>query len=272
MSALVAPGWSQTLSGGGRPHAASAFAASLALGWRALLRLKHVEQLFDVTIFPVLVLVMFTNLFGGALAGSTSDYLQVVLPGVLVMTVIMTTQATGVALNTDIGKGVFDRFRSLPIWQPAPLVGALLADLVRYSLCAVVIVGVGSLLGFRPGAGLLGLILGVSLVLLFAWSLSWVWTSLGLLARTPEAVMSVGMVVTFPLTFVSNVFVDSATLPGWLQSFVEINPVSHLVTAVRGLMHGDAAVTAEVVWVLTFCALVLAAFGPLTMRLYRRER
>jgi ABC-2 type transport system permease protein len=255
-----------------RPARPGPLATALAFGWRALLRLKHVPaQLFDVTVFPLMMLVMFTYLFGGALAGSTGEYLQSVLPGILVMTVVMTTQSTGIALNTDIAKGVFDRFRSLPIWQPAALVGALLADLGRYAISATVIVGVGALLGFRPDAGLPGLLVGVGLVLLFAWSLSWVWTSLGLLARTPESVMFLGILATFPLSFVSNVFVDPATLPGWLASFVNVNPITHLVTAVRGLMHGEP-VAAEVGWVLLACAVLVAVFGPVTMRLYRRER
>lgn len=255
-----------------RPIRPSAAAATLAFAWRALLRIKHVpDQLFDVTVFPLMMLVMFTYLFGGALAGSTGEYLQTLLPGILVMTVTMTTQSTAVALNNDIAKGVFDRFRSLPIWRPAALVGALLADLGRYAIAATMIVGVGALLGFRPGAGIPGVLGGVSLVLLFAWSLSWAWTSLGLLARSPESVMFLGILVTFPMSFVSNVFVDPTTLPGWLEAFVDVNPITHLVTAVRGLMHGDS-VTAAIGWVLTACTILVAAFGPVTMRLYRRER
>ncbi|MGW0822103.1 ABC transporter permease [Streptomyces sp. NPDC002845] len=255
-----------------RPIRPSASAVALAFSWRALLRIKHLpDQLFDVTVFPLLMLVMFTYLFGGALTGSTGEYLQTVLPGILVMTVTMTTQSTAIALNADIAKGVFDRFRSLPIWQPAVLVGALLADLGRYAIAATMIVSVGALLGFRPDAGLPGLLAGVALVLLFAWSLSWVWTSLGLLARTPESVMFLGILVTFPLSFVSNVFVDPATLPGWLEAFVNVNPITRLVTAVRGLMHGEP-VTTEIGWVLMTCVGLVAVFAPVTMRLYRRER
>ncbi|WP_017597508.1 ABC transporter permease [Nocardiopsis lucentensis] len=260
------------LASGARPARPGAAAVTLAFGWLALLRIKHVpSQLFDVTVFPLIMLVMFTYLFGGALAGSTGDYLRSVLPGILVMTVTMTTQSTGVALNTDIGDGVFDRFRSLPIWQPAALIGPLLADLVRYATSAAVVVGAGTLLGFRPNAGPLGLLAGAGLVLLFAWSLSWVWTSFGLLARRPESMMFIGMLVTFPLTFVSNVFVDPATLPGWLERCVEVNPVTHLVTATRGLMHGEP-VAAQVGIVLLTCAGMVAVFAPVTMRLYRRER
>jgi ABC-2 type transport system permease protein len=244
----------------------------LAFGWRSVLRIKHVpDQLFDVTVFPVLMLVLFTYLFGGALSGSTGEYLQTVLPGILVMTITMTTQSTAVAINTDIAKGVFDRFRSMPIWQPAPLAGAVLADLGRYSIAATTLIGAGTVLGFRPDAGLLGLVAGVALVLVFAWSLSWVWTSIALVARAPESVMFLGILVTFPLSFLSNVFVDPGTLPNWLAAFVDVNPVTHLVTAVRGLMHGAAA-GADIGWVLIFCAALVGVFAPLTMRLYRRER
>lgn len=255
-----------------RPPRPSAVATARAFAWRALLRIKHVpDQLSDVTVFPLMMLVMFTYLFGGALAGSTGDYLQSVLPGILVMTVVMTTQSTAVALNADIGTGVFDRFRSLPIWQPAALVGALLADLGRYAIAAAMVVGAGVLLGFRPDAGVTGLLAGAGLVLLFAWSLSWVWTALGLLARTPQSVMFLAILVTFPLSFVSNVFVDPATLPGWLRAFVDVNPITHLVGAVRGLMHGTP-VTTDLTWVFLTCAVLVAVFGPLTMYLYRRER
>ncbi|MFI6869905.1 ABC transporter permease [Nocardia sp. NPDC050406] len=255
-----------------RPARPGAAATALAFAWRAVLRIKHLpDQLSDVTVFPLLMLVMFTYLFGGALAESTDEYLQSVLPGILVMTIMMTTQSTAVALNTDIGTGVFDRFRSLPIWQPAPLVGALLADLARYAIAATVIVGTGALLGFRPQAGMPGLLAGVGLVLLFAWCLSWAWTTLGLLARTPGSVMFLAILVVFPMSFVSNIFVDPATLPGWLQAVVEVNPISHLVTAVRGLMHGHA-VSTEIGWVLVTGVVLVAVFGPVTMRLYRRER
>lgn len=254
------------------PGRTSARSAVAAFAWRALLRLKHVPTLLsDVTVFPLLMLLMFTYLFGGAMAGSTTEYLQSVLPGVLVMTVIMTTQATGIALNADIGKGIFDRFRSLPIWQPAPLVGALVTDLGRYAIGPVVIIGVGVTLGFRPEAGVPGLLAAVALVLLFAWCMSWVWTTVGLYARSAESVTFLGIVVTFPLSFVSNVFVDPATLPSGLRTFVDVNPVTHLVSAVRGLMHGEA-VAADVAWVLVTCGVLVAVFGPLTMRLYRRER
>ncbi|MEL7976637.1 ABC transporter permease [Isoptericola sp. F-RaC21] len=252
-----------------RPARPSALAMTLTFGWRALLKIKHVpEQLFDVLVSPVIFTLMFTYLFGGALAGSTSAYIQFLLPGILVQTIVIVTVYTGYTLNTDITKGVFDRFRSLPIWRPAPIVGALLGDTVRYSIASVMTIGLGLILGFRPDGGVVGVVLGVLLLLVFAFSLSWIFTILGLLLRTPNAVMGVSMMVLMPLTFASNIFVDPSTMPAALQRFVEINPVSHLVTAVRGLMAGQPD-GGEIVWVLVASVVLTGVFGPITMRLYR---
>ena len=260
------------LVAGPRPAQSGRASATLAHAWRSLLRVKHrPDQLFEVTAFPLMLLVMFTYLFGGAVSGSTGDYLQYVLPGMLVIAVTNTSTATGMSLNTDIQKGVFDRFRSLPAWQPGAVLGALLADLVRYAAAAAGLVLAGLALGFRPAAGAGGVVLAVLLVLAFAWSLSWVWASMGLVARAPESVMLMGMVVVFPLTFISNVFVDPSTLPSWLRQVVDVNPVTHLAAASRGLMHGEP-VAEHVGWVLLACAVLVGVFAPLTMRLYHRER
>ncbi|GAB3088303.1 ABC transporter permease [Isoptericola nanjingensis] len=251
------------------PSRPSALSMTLTFGWRALLKIKHVpEQLFDVLVSPVIFTLMFTYLFGGALAGSTSAYIQFLLPGILVQTIVIVTVYTGYTLNTDITKGVFDRFRSLPIWRPAPIVGALLGDTVRYSIASVMTIGLGLILGFRPDGGVVGVVLGVLLLLVFAFSLSWIFTILGLLLRTPNAVMGVSMMVLMPLTFASNIFVDPSTMPAALQRFVEINPVTHLVTAVRGLMAGTPD-GGEIVWVLVASVVLTAVFGPITMHLYR---
>ncbi|CAN5869172.1 ABC transporter permease [soil metagenome] len=259
------------LSTSARPPRATGLSASLTFWWRAMLKIKHVpEQLFDVTAFPIMFLLMFTYLFGGALAGSTGAYLQDVLPGILVMTVTWITMYTGLTLNRDIQKGVHDRFRSLPIWRPATLVGPLLADGVRYTLAAAVILTLGLVLGFRPGAGAVGLAAGVGLLLVFAFSLSWIWTLLGLVMRSDNALFAVSNMVMFPLTFVSNVFVGVETLPGWLAAFVNVNPITILVTAIRGLMHGEP-VNGEIGVVLAVSAGLVAVFGPLTMYVYRRK-
>lgn len=260
------------LSSRARPPRASALSASFTFGWRAMLKIKHLPlQLFDVTMFPIMFVLLYTYLFGGALAGSPSEYLQDLLPGILVMTVAWITMYTGQGLNTDIGKGVFDRFRSLPIWRPAVLVGMLLADAVRYTLASAVIITVGIALGFRPDGGPLGVLLAVALLLVFSFSLSWVWTALGLKLQTPESVMQVSMTVLFPLTFASNVFVDTDTMPGWVQAFVNVNPITHLATAARGLMHGTSA-SGDIAWVFVWCAALIVVFAPLTMRLYNSER
>ncbi|GAA4719565.1 ABC transporter permease [Isoptericola chiayiensis] len=252
-----------------RPTRPSAVSTSLTFAWRALLKIKHVpEQLFDVLVSPVIFTLMFTYLFGGALAGSTDAYIQFLLPGILVQTIIIVTVYTGYTLNTDITKGVFDRFRSLPIWRPAPIVGALLGDTVRYTIASIMCIGLGLLIGFRPDGGVLGVVGGVALLLVFAFALSWIFTILGLLLRTPNAVMGVSMMVLMPLTFASNIFVDPSTMPSGLQAFVDINPVSHLVTAVRGLM-GGVADTGDVVTVLISAVVMTAVFAPITMYLYR---
>ena len=254
-----------------RPPRPDPLTTSLAFWWRAMLKIKHIpEQLFDVTAFPVMFLLMFTYLFGGALAGSPSAYLQAVLPGVLVMTVSWITMYTGLTLNRDISKGVHDRFRSLPIWRPATLVGPLLADAVRYTMASLLILVLGLVLGFRPGAGAVGVLAALGLLLLFSFSLSWIWTLLGLVLRSDNAVFGVSNMVMFPLTFVSNVFVDQATLPRWLQAFVDVNPITILVTAMRGLMHGQP-VGAEIAIVFAVCAGLVAVFGPLTMLVYRTK-
>lgn len=254
-----------------RPARPNGLTVSLAFAWRALLKIKHVpEQLFDVTMFPVMFVLMFTYLFGGAIAGSTSEYLQFLLPGILVQTVIFITMYTGMSLNMDIEKGIFDRYRSLPIWSPAPLAGALIGDLARYSMASAVVMTLGLALGFRPDGGAVGVLAAVGLLLLFCYSLAWVWVACGLIARTPNAVMMMSMLVLFPLTFTSNVFVDPATMPGWLQAFVDVNPVTHLVTAVRGLMDGSAT-SGQIGWVLLASAILIGVFGPLSMRLYNNK-
>jgi ABC-2 type transport system permease protein len=253
-----------------RPPRASALEAVLTFGWRGMLKVKHVpEQLLDVTITPVMFVLMFTYLFGGAIAGSTGAYLDYILPGVLVMSVLFTTVYSGVALNTDKTKGVVDRFRSLPSWRPAPLFGALLGDSVRYLVAGTVIIVLGVVLGYRPGAGPAGALAALGLVVLFAFGLSWVFTTLGLLLRSPNAVMNAGFMAIFPLTFLSNVFVEPETLPSALEAVVNANPVSILATASRGLMEGDAEM-GDIAIVVVVAAALTAVFAPLTTRLYHR--
>jgi daunorubicin/doxorubicin transport system permease protein len=260
------------LSSTARPPRPSGLAASTAFAWRALLKIKHVPmQLFDVSAFPIMFVLLFTYLFGGALAGSTGDYLQQLLPAIVVMNVSFITMYTGMAINSDIHKGVFDRFRSLPIWRPAVLVGMLMADSLRYLMAAVVMLVVGIVLGFRPDGGPIGVVAAVGMLLVFAFSLSWVWTAMGLRLKTPESVMQMSMTVLFPLTFASNVFVDPDTMPGWVQAFVANNPITHVATASRELMHG-AVDSPALLWVLGWSLGLVLVFAPLTMRAYHAER
>ncbi len=255
-----------------RPQKPSALGASLTFGWRALLKIKYVpEQLFDVTAFPVIFLLMFTYLFGGAIAGSTGEYLDFVLPGILVMTVAMITMYTGLDLNKDIQKGVFDRFRTLPFWRPAALVGALLVDALRYLLASTIIIALGLLLGFRPENGFGGLALGVLTLLVFAFCLSWIWTFLSLIVRTEKALMGISMMVLFPLTFLSSVFVDTTTMPRWLQRFVDINPITLVVNVVREFIHGSVA-SSQLLVVLIISAALVIIFAPLTMYFYNHKK
>jgi oleandomycin transport system permease protein len=244
---------------------------SVVLAKRGLIKTRRTpEALIDVTLQPIIFLVLFVYLFGGAIAGSQQHYLQFVLPGLLVQSILFGSIAIGVNLNNDIDKGVFDRFRSLPIARSAPLIGAVLADVVRYVILSVVLVGAGYVMGFRiatnPVEAVLACLLGIG----FALCLCWASVVVGLLVRTSGAVQGILFLVMFPLTFGSNVFVSASTLPGWLQAFVKVNPASHLTSAVRGLMDGGP-VLHPVLWTLLWMAVILAVFFPLALRSYRRR-
>jgi ABC-2 type transport system permease protein len=259
------------LASGARPPHPGRVSAAITFGWRGMLKIKHVpEQLIDVTLTPVLFTLLFTYVYGGAISGSTDAYLQFILPGIVAMSVLFTTVYSGVALNTDMTKGVVDRFRSLPIWRPAPLAGAVLGDAVRYVVASVVVVAVGLALGYRPDGGAEGVVGAILVVVAFAFGLSWVFTTLGLLLRAPNAVMNAGFMALFPLVFVSNGFVPPSTLPGWLETIVDINPISHVITAARGLMDGDPS-GGDIGLVLIEAVVLTAIFAPLTARLYRTK-
>jgi daunorubicin/doxorubicin transport system permease protein len=252
-----------------RPAPAS---AALTFGWRAILKIARLpEQMADVIAIPIIFTLLFTYLFGGALARSTSVYLLFLLPGTLVMAVLLVTINAGITLNADLTTGVYDRFRSMSFWRLAPIIGGLCGDVGRYLVASALVVGMGLILGYRAAGGMAGVALAVALVLLFAFSLSWVWTAIGLLARSPAAVTSVGTVVLFPLTLASNIFVNPRTMPGWLQAFINVNPVTHLVIAARGLMAGTAT-AGQIGWVLLACLALTVIFTPLTLYLYSTRR
>jgi ABC-2 type transport system permease protein len=255
-----------------RPRPASGVAAVVTLAWRAMLKIKHVPfQLFDVTVTPIMFTLLFTYIFGGALAGTPREYIQYLLPGIVVQTVLFITVYTGVGLNSDIKKGLYDRFRSLPMWQPSPLLGALAGDVFRYSVASALIFVVGFILGFRPNGGALGAIAAVALVLVFCFAVSWLWIIVGMLVKSPESVMTTSFVFLMPLTFASDIFVGLHTMPGWLQAVVGKNPVTLLARASRDLMHGKPAAS-DVMWVLLASTLIVLVAAPIAMRLYRKER
>ena len=261
----------KALSSAPRPARPSPVSAVLTFGWRGILKIKHVpEQLIDATMTPVLFTLMFTYMYGGAISGSTSEYLTFILPGILMMSVVFTTVYSGVALNTDLTKGVVDRFRSLPIWRPAPLVGSVVGDSVRYLVAGTVVIIVGAVLGYRPDGGWEGVLAALALTIIFSFALAWVFTTLGLIMRSPNAVMNTGFMALFPLTFLSNAFVPPETLPSGLEAFVEINPISWVVTANRGLMNGTAE-AGDILLVLATAVVLTAVFVPLTSRLYRKK-
>jgi oleandomycin transport system permease protein len=244
---------------------------SFTLAWRTLLRIRRTpEQLLDVTLQPPIFILLFVYVFGGAISGTQHDYLQYVLPSLMVQTAVFGTIAIGANLNDDIKNGVFDRFRSLPISRSAPLVGAVLGDVVRYSIAIVVTLGFGMALGFRVGTDPLQAFAACLLVLGFALCLCWVFIFIGMLVRESGAVQGLGFLVLFPLTFGSTTFVKADTMPGWLQAWVKVNPVTHLNEAVRSLMTGGP-VAGPLAWSVGWATVFLVVFAPLAVRAYLRK-
>ena len=244
---------------------------TFTMAWRALIKMRRTpEQFFDVTLQPLLFTAMFTYIFGGAVAGSTANYLPLIIPGILAQTALTACMATGIQLREDMDKGVFDRFKSLPISRIAPLAGPAIADLLRYAIAATLTIAVGIAMGYRPGGGVPGVLGGWLLTVIAAWSLAWIFTWFGTVARSAQAVQGFSMMIMFPLSFLSNAFVPTRTMPGWLHAFADVNPVSLVIDAVRDLMN-DGRLTAHVVWALVGCAVVVAIFAPLAVRSYSRK-
>lgn len=247
-------------------------AHSRALAVRSLIKTARTpEALIDVTLQPIIFLLLFVYVFGGALAGGDRHaYLQLLLPGILGQTVAFGGIALGQNLNADIEKGVFDRFRSLPIARSAPLIGAVLADIVRYLLLCTIMFGFGTILGFRVQTGPAELVAAVLLAIGFGLCLSWVSVWVGMTVRTSGAVQGVMFLLVLPLSFGSNVFVPTDTMPGWLQAFVKANPITQLVDTVRGLLLGGPVAT-PLAHTLVWMAALLAVFMPLALRAYNRK-
>ncbi|WP_240157495.1 ABC transporter permease [Pseudonocardia broussonetiae] len=241
------------------------------LAWRGIVKTVHSpEALLDVTLQPVVFLLLFVYVFGGAIAGDPATYLQFALPGVLVQTVVFASAGTGVGLADDLKTGIFDRFRSLPISRSAPLLGAIGADLARYVTSGLVMLAFGALLGFRSDAGPLAFVAAMGLVMALAFALCWVFTALAMVVRDPRSVQGLGALIMLPITFGSSVFVPADTMPSWLRGFVEVNPVSKAADAVRGLLGGGPVLGPATATLVT-SAVVVAVFAPLAVALYRRR-
>jgi ABC-2 type transport system permease protein len=258
------------LARSGPPRRAGALAASATFGWRAILKIKHEpKQLTDVIAIPVVFTVLFTYIFGGAIGGTPGHYLTALLPGTLVMGITAVTMYGGVRLAQDVASGVFDRFRSLSIWRGALVLGSLLGDAGRYLLAAAIVVILGVIIGYRPDGGAPGVIAAVALVVAYGLSLSWLWAAVALLVRDPATVSSLGIAVLMPPTFASNIFVQPRTMPGWLQAFVKVNPISHIADATRDLMNNTGG--AGIVWSLVAIVAITLVFAPLTLHLYGKQ-
>jgi oleandomycin transport system permease protein len=244
---------------------------TLTLAWRTLVQVRHNPwELGDFSFQPIMFVLLFTYVFGGAIAGSTGEYLTFALPGIIVMNMLFVTIYVGIGLNTDLTKGVFDRLRSLPVARWAPLAGRITADLIKQAWSIALLLGVGVLLGFRIGTSVTALLGAVALLLVFALAFSWLTVWVGMLAKDPEHVQLFGFTALFPITFVSNVFVPTDTMPGWLQAFVDVNPVTILADATRGLMVGGP-VAEPVIGSLLWAATITAVFAPLSVSALKRR-
>ncbi|MER6199682.1 ABC transporter permease [Streptomyces sp. NPDC001586] len=258
-----------TLGGSGRVHPLAALRQTGTLAWRSLVSVKHNPlELVDYSISPIMFVFLFTYVFGGQMAGSPQEYLQYALAGIIVQNTLFMSTYTAMALNTDLTKGVFDRLRSLPIARGAPLFGRITADLAKQLWAMLLMIGLGALLGFEVTGGAAGFFGGLLLLLTFAAAVAWTAVLIGMLAGDAEKVQVFAFTLIFPITFTSSAFVEVDTMPGWLQAWVNVNPVTHLSDAFRGLLLGTPAGEA-IMWSLVWAAGIAVVFMPLGMRAYR---
>ncbi|APA94181.1 ABC transporter permease [Nocardia seriolae] len=246
-------------------------ANSLTMAYRGILKIKHnPEQLFDVTVQPILFTALFAYIFGGAIGGNVHDYLPILIPGILVQTVVLTSVVTGTQLREDMDKGVFDRFKSLPIARISALAGALIADMVRYALATTLTMGMGLLLGYRPAGGVMGVVVAGLVVVFCSFAVSWIWALVGITGKSAAAVQGISMMIMFPLTFMSGAFAQVSTMPGWLQGINKANPIYYMVNAARELMNGNVY-SSNLAWSLVGSIVVIAIFAPLAVKAYMRR-
>ncbi|MDA5283443.1 ABC transporter permease [Streptomyces sp. Isolate_45] len=257
----------------GRVHPLAAVRQTATMAWRSLVSVKHNPlELVDYSITPIMFVFLFTYVFGGQMAGSPQDYLQYALAGIIVQNTLFMSTYTAMSLNTDLTKGVFDRLRSLPIARSAPLFGRITADLVKQLWAMVLMIVLGVLLGFQVTGGFAGFLGGALLLLVFAAAVSWTAVLIGMMAGDPEKVQVYAFTFIFPITFTSSAFAQVDTMPGWLQAWVKVNPVTQLSDALRGLLLGTPA-GRPIMWSLVWAVGIAAVFMPLAMRAYRsRDR
>jgi len=243
---------------------------ALAMTRRNLFRYIRVPNLLVFsTIQPVMFVLLFTYVFGGAVRISGGSYKDFLLPGILVQTVIFGSTQTGIGLADDLSRGMIDRFRSLPMARSAVLAGRTLSDTVRNLFVVLLLIGVGLIIGFRFHAGFIAAVGAVVLAVLFGLAFSWISAYIGLVVRDVESAQTAGFIWIFPLVFASAVFVPVSTMPGWLQSFARINPVTNTAEAVRALCQGGPTAS-HVLHSLAWIAGILLVFVPLSVRRYRR--
>jgi ABC transporter DrrB family efflux protein len=242
-----------------------------AMTWRNLIAYRRVPQLLVFSfIQPVIFVVLFRYVFGGAIpVRGPIDYVDYLMPGVFVQTVVFGALATAIGLATDMKSGLIERFRSLPMARSAVLAGRTLADLSRNVFVVLLMVAIGYAVGFRVHTDVPGLIGGIGLLLLFGYAMSWIFATVGLAVGDPETAQAAAFPVLAPLVFASSAFVPVETMPGWLQVFAEHQPVSVTASAVRALTLGGP-VSADVWQSLAWCVGILAVFAPIAVRLYRR--
>jgi ABC-2 type transport system permease protein len=257
---------------GARSAPAGAVSACGTFAWRALVKIKNVrEQLGSAVVFPIVLTVVFTYLLGGAIAGTPERYLQFFIPGVLAMMLMSASMTTALTLNRDIATGMFDRVRSIAVWQPSVIVGAMAGDVVRYALTGVVPLLVGLVLGFRPGGGVPGVLLALLYLQLFTFSIAWLWMLLAVLIPDPTALHGLTNLLVFLLIFGSNILAPVVSMPSWLQAAINVNPVTHAVTATRGLMHGTVT-AGQMSSALFACAVLILVFGVPAAILHARKQ